>query len=293
MKITTGIKIIAGIFFYGIFVYQMINAFQTYFKKPTSVTTDMIQFSKLPDRPLIVICRSLQYNVSKANDLGYSKIDNLLAGLTNNNEVSWGKHVNMTFLEVLDHIYGNETLNANVIDDYGKSLRIKEVFIANKGKCFVIDEYKTPLVRIEFDGADLVDGVIEIYVTDPDVQTLYNIGEVYTTGDKIEVNNNTIGMFQAFYVSMIVTRQVSGCFPDKAQRQKCMESKAKEDLEKYLDDCLPPWMTNGTQCNSVYNSSNIVKFMQNYTENNLYDVVTGFQVRLFNSENEFWVMSLF
>ena len=291
MKITTGIKIIAGIFFYGIFVYQMIIAFQTYFKKPTSVTTDMIKFNKLADRPLIVICRSLQFNVSNANELGYSKIDNLLAGLTNKTEISWGKHVNMTFPEVIDHIYGNETLNANVTDDNGQSLRIKEVYIANKGKCFVIDENNTPLVRIDFDGADLVDGVVEIYVTDPDVQTLYNVGEVYTTGDKIEVNNGTIGMFKAFYVSMIVTRQLSGCFPDKAHRQECMESKAKEDLEKYLDDCLPPWMTNGTQCNSVYNSSNIVEFMQNYTEKDLYDVVTGFQVRLINNEKEFWVLS--
>ena len=283
MDIILKLKFLAGILFYGIFAYQMKNALTTYIQKPTTTVSKLVDFEELEYRPQITICKAKQFNDSKAQELGYRELDYLLAGVTDDtkgNVVSWGKHVNKTFQEVLDHVYGEAIDAANVVDDYNKTLRKREVFIANKGKCFVYDEYQTPYVTITFYTDDIRkdDDEFEIYVTDPQSATEYNIGEVFTTGEKIKVDKNSLGLFNAYLISMKSNMQIFLCLKSKDVRIDCLESKAKERLKNYIGDCLPPWITNGAQCDSVYKKSETIEYVNKFRFEDIYNVVIGLQV---------------
>ena len=286
MEIIKGLKFLAGIIFYAIFVYQMYNAFSTYFKRPTSAITESVDFElDLEYRPQITICRAKQFNDSKAQELGYRELDYLLAGVTDDtkgNVVSWGKHVNKTFQEVLDHVYGEAIDAADVVENYNEKLRKREVFVANKGKCFVYDGYTFPFVRVKFFADDFDnDEEYEIYITDPQAETKYNIGEVYTTGDKIKINKNSLGFFYAYLISMKASEQMAKCFKDKSSRLDCLDSKANEELVEHLGDFLPPWLKDDTDCNPVFDSSNVYQFMSgSFISNEVYNAVIGIQVSI-------------
>ena len=285
MDIILKLKFLAGILFYGIFAYQMKNALTTYIQKPTTTVSKLVDFEELEYRPQITICKAKQFNDSKAHELGYRELDYLLAGVTDDtkgNVVSWGKHVNKTFQEVLDHVYGEAIDAADVVENYNENLRKREVFVANKGKCFVYDGYEFPYVQVKFFADDFDnDEEYEIYITDPQAETKYNIGEVYTTGDKIKINKNSLGFFYAYLIKMKASEQMAKCFKDKYSRLDCLDSEAYEELDAYLGDCLPPWLKDDTDCNPVFDSSNVYQFMsESFIENDVYNAVIGIQVSI-------------
>ena len=68
---TSGLKIIAGIIFYSLFIFQMNNAITTYLSKPTIELRKWINFEDLSPKPLITICKKDQFDEERAKEFGY------------------------------------------------------------------------------------------------------------------------------------------------------------------------------------------------------------------------------
>ena len=258
----------------------MFNAIVKYQKQPTESFTDWQDFEELSIKPSLTICSENQFDASAAVELGYNDSMAFLAGSTTDKAISWGTHKNMTFETLTDEIYGPMIVNACVIDENDDNLAERSLFLANKGKCKSFSNYSGNWISVLFTEEDFDDDTTyAMFITDPYDMTEYNIGEIYTNGDKITIQKESLGQTNAYLVEVVRNVKITGCSINLDERLSCMQKTAQNNLYDYLGDCLPPWMNRTLGCNSTYSSERVVEYFTNeFGEDQAYAVATGFKV---------------
>ena len=90
-----------------IFTIQMIFALQKYISNPSMSLLGTKTLSSMDKSMMISVCKSSQFNYSRAQVLGYNWASDFLAGTTKNSTIlSWtGIKKNSTFNETFNHLY--------------------------------------------------------------------------------------------------------------------------------------------------------------------------------------------
>jgi hypothetical protein len=287
---TSGLKIIAGIIFYSLFIFQMYNAIITYLSKPTIEQRKWMNFEDLSPKPLITICKKGQFDEERAKELGYRNpaMFNFLQGTADKKlfeyVLSWGGHINMTFDEMLDRIYGNDTSNVSVVGpskgDYDK-VNFETVFLINLGKCLQLSHYKPnhkTLLILRFKKEDFENNeTYSVLITDPFDKTMQYLGEDSTTGEKITITKEEVGYSHAYSVQIENIQKISNCNSYiEESKSECIANAAWNDFGKNIG-CLPPWLRKDTACNGFTKPVTEILSITAYTIK-AYDAMLGYKL---------------
>ncbi len=191
---------------------------------------------------------------------------------------SWGDHENQTFQQTIDSIFGSNKASVSVIDKSSGNFAHEDIFLANKGKCKVFKNVDRTYFIISFDEEkDFIKGeVYEIFITDPNAKTPFSLLEQLTTGDKITVDNTSLGHQLAYTIQIEYVKKISNCNNyDKTSKIECIETKAMEDIGSELG-CLPPWMSSKYACANSTQKFSPEKYIGYSTK--VYDVLLGFPI---------------
>ena len=269
----------------------MYNAIKTYISKPTIELRKWMNLEDLSPKPLITICRRDQFDETSANELEYREpvMYYFPLGVSGKNifqnVLSWGGHRNLTFVEMVDRIYGNYSPNVSIAGttktEYNKA-NFVTVFLVNLGKCLQLSNYNpsdnTLLLNLRFNKEDFDDGKkYDIFVTDPLAETTQFIGEHFTTGDKITINNDAVGYSHAYSVQIENIQKISNCNSYKEEsKSDCIANAAWNDFGKNIG-CLPPWLRNDSACNGFTKPiKDIISTEEYYLK--AYDAMLGYQL---------------
>ncbi len=158
------------------------------------------------------------------------------------------------------------------------------VFLANKGKCKVFKNVNETYIQISFnEEKDFSNGEkYEVFITDSNVKTTFSLSEQLTAGDKILVDNTSLGNQLAYTVQIENINKISSCNSyDIGSKNECIETAAMEDVGSDLG-CLPPWMSDKFACENSTKKFSTDDIQLNFFTK-VYDIMLGFPI--YNGES--------
>ena len=178
-------------------------------------------------------------------------------------------------LNLVNHSVGSKETRAE--------LHYDSVFLANKGKCKVFKNFNESYILISFN-KDFSNGEeYEVFITDSNVKTSFSLSEQLTAGDKILVDNTSLGNQLAYTVQIENINKISNCKGyDTSSKNDCIETAAMEDVGSDLG-CLPPWMSDKFACDDNTTKKFSTDDMQVNFLTKVYDVMLGFPI--YNGES--------
>ena len=201
--------------------------------------------------PLITVCLTDQTNFTRLEDLGYEgDLVRFYKGRTSSkisSNTSWGKHINMSFSEMLNQVYDVKELHKIRFSIKG-GYDYRYVFLPSFGFCKEFVEYDpTKDILIYFKPSHELTKM-RIVITNRDHRSHYSPDILSHLGNSIN-----IGLNEHHYIDVDVKIRHTRPFQETKSNnyENCVAGKIKSEIENKLG-CNPPWLSLNNQCNSTY-----------------------------------------
>ena len=233
------------------------------------------------DLPIVTICQTDQGNMTRLNELNYTRVVDLLNGYTgfNGSErlLTWGQHANLTFDQVLGEVFPVQAATDILIEkqeDIEKNIK----FIPRHGKCQEVSKFN-PMKELMIMNQDFTNPlnskkILRVFITDRNYQSHYSIDYPSHTGDKIEIHPLT-----EYYIDVklsIVSTCNTVAEESKTNNFKqCVDDEVNDHFRKN-PGCTPPWLSQNNHCNKSIPYPNVenYNFVPNLHEDYILNLLT-------------------
>ena len=255
MKLLPAFRNFYRIIFLGAFMYSMRNSL-TRFLSPHLIPSPEILLLMPEMKPQMIICARNQFNISAANEEGYSSFRNFFRGELNTStdseyDISWNGINNQPSDDILKKLFVSNFESLKFISN----VTTKDIFILPQGHCkqiIKINERRVTRLHVEIES-----GAFQVFFTDQRRNLHFKIDETTFSGDPIFLETSTDIMQHRFY-EVRFTETIRGdqgfckSYPT-GEFQTFKECNLASDDEEIIPvlGCLPPWMSPRNHCNET------------------------------------------
>ena len=197
---------------------------------------------------------------------GYDHEISTLNGLLkdgNTSYLSWGSHINMTYLELVYNVTDQQDLQ--IIQEQNKDLNFEKIIMPRIGHCLQSTNYSLDRVFVKFEKK--TKNELMIALTDKSLKTYYDIYYQSQVGDEIVINPRK-SLLQTYKVDVSIYDFKSSSKGDDCidaadyNYSECVDVKTLNDLNATFG-CVPEWLSPQNPC-SMVEKTNFVYFWDNY-----------------------------
>ena len=231
----------------------MVLAVQKYLAKPAMITPKSKYLSTL-EKPLhVTVCKRNQFNFLHGYEIGYTGNSNFFSGQTTNESVLsfTGMHGNMTFNEILNHVYTPYLENIEFVSTKGN---ISNRLLYPLGLCKVYEGAPTkPYFNITFKNHEQMPDY-NIFISDPAAENSFQLPFNLMTGDKVRVADSSEKKFFNYNIQLkeiIVKMDDGSCVDYPTQQHTSYADCEGAELEsKILPTlgCMVPFISRKDHC---------------------------------------------
>ena len=261
------------------FCYQFHIATKNLMDPPTVDSTYERNITN-DDIPLVTICPTNQFNVTRLQKLQYyhafqslSEVDLLLKGFTLCNDTnlctSWGPQLNLSFENLLGQVFDMD-MNVN-INIQGGDYRRNLVFIPGVGMC--IETFfmnATEEVEISYRGQ----GQYRALMTNRNYRSYFMPDITSHIGNTIIMNPRSLYFINVKIYERYICVKSKITETDK-DFAKCVDNKIQEEFRQNNIKCVPPWLSKDKQCDDIYPRDFYGNF-ENVFQKNFIDMLSIF-----------------
>ena len=230
---------------------------------PTVDTSFQKDISEVSHLPLITICPTDQQpNKTMLYKFGYRSVEEMMKGYTTCQSgvcLSWGKHINMSFDELLKAIF-DEIKATDIVIPQIQTYRI--IFLPLYGFCKEISAYDPSSSILIFSRTN----DLKVFVTDSRYRSYFSPDYSSHQGDNILASDKNQHVVD-IKVNILSTCKIADLIEDDFE--KCVDKEIQRKLGASIG-CTPPWLSPTNQCNDTYprNFTNPVPdFRKEYVQN--------------------------
>ena len=236
-----------------LFVFQMQNSLRKYLSKPIVQQTSKTSLDNI-ERPIIYACQENQFKYSESKKHGYQYLNDFTLGNIGNSRFSWkGKHGNLTYRALQNHLYHYNYSNANLVfyEYVNKTWMVGDgglelVFIPAYGFCMKIKQNITSFIALETK-QNLI-----FFIADPSTENTLKISHI--GNGRVTLRKNHDNTFEYNTYRMDIHLYDANIFEgsecqdySKIERSygECIENILKEKLIEWYG-CVAPWFPKNT-----------------------------------------------
>ena len=240
------------------FCYQL-NIATINLVDPPTVLSQYERAATFDDMPLITVCPANHTNLTRIKKLGYSDYDRMLLGATKCNEISWGKHLNLTFDELREQVF--DLKKVKLIYIIGG--RFSPVFIPGYGVC---KESSLLNYTQEIELGNIYPEEAMVFITDKNYRSFISLDKASHVGKEIFMKPDKV-----HYINVNINQR-DNCKDEEIPMsendfKKCVDDKIQKEFERKNISCVHPWLSYNKQCNQTYPETFYGKFYADFKKN--------------------------
>ena len=236
-----------------LFVFQMQNSLRKYLSKPIVQQTSKTSLDNI-ERPIIYACQENQFKYSESKKHGYQYLNDFTLGNIGNSRISWkGKHGNLTYRALQNHLYHYNYSNANLVfyEYVNKTWMVGDgglelVFIPAYGFCMKIKQNITSFIALETK-QNLI-----FFIADPSTENTLKISHIGNGRVTLRKNHDNTFEYNTYRMDIHLNNakifEGSECQDYRkigSSYGECIENILKEKLIEWYG-CVAPWFPKNT-----------------------------------------------
>ncbi len=173
----------------------------------------------------------------------------LLYGYANQEQLlTWGQHLNLTFDTVIDEVFANKAISDIYINQENVEQKIS--FIPRFGKCIELSNFsptkELTIMNMDYNPTPNINKSLRVFITDKYYRSFYSIDYSSHTGDKIEIHP-----MNEYYINVKLS-MVSTCNTAREEFKinnfkECVDEEVNSQFTKN-PGCTPPWLSLRNHC---------------------------------------------